>query len=149
MAIRFSKGRFPTKPGSPVRITYQLKISMKTGVLELFEKGKEDFQSYIQSFAESCDLENIIRRINAGELDLLNAATGSYGDFTGAPQSMQEALQIRLDAQNTWNGLTDAQREEFGSYTDFLESAGSAEWLGKFGIKVNEEEDVESADIEQ
>lgn len=149
MAIRFSKGRFPTKTGSPIRITYQLKVSGKNGALELFEKGKEDFQSYIQSFAASCDLETIIRRINAGELDLLNAATGSYGDFTAAPHSMQEALQIGIDAQNTWNGLTDKQREDFGSYEDFLESAGSADWLGKFGIKLNEQEVSESADDEQ
>ena len=150
--IKRKTERFFANSGSPIRTTYELKISTKTGALELFEKGKEDFQSYIESFRESCDLECIIRRIKAGELDLLTAAVGSYGDFTGVPSTMQEALQIGLDAKNTWSGLTADQKDAFGSYDEFLEKAGSAEWLEKFGIKLNEtdvKEDAVNADDEQ
>lgn len=140
--IKFAKKRYITPAGSGIRTTYQLKVSMKTGQPELVVKGKEDWQAYIQSFAESCDITNIIRRINAGELDLLNANPGIYGDFSGVPQNMQEALQIRIDSKNTWANLSDEQRELFGSFDEFCETAGSVDWLKKFGVEIKEESEV-------
>lgn len=147
--IKFATKRYTTPTGSPIRTTYRLEVSSVTGQPELVVKGKEDFNGYIQSFAESCDITNIIRRINAGELDLLNASPGVYGDFSSVPQSMQEAMQMRIDAKNTWSNLTDEQRDMFGSFEEFCETAGSEDWFKKFGVELNESEVKADADPEQ
>lgn len=142
--IKFAKKRYFTPPGAAIRTTYELRISTKTGQPELFEKGKEDFNDYIQSFAESCDLKNIIRRINAGELDLLNARPGTYGDFLGAPEYMQAAMNARIDAKNTWSNLSKEQQAMFGSFEEFCATAGSFEWLKNLGVEFKE--DVKESD---
>lgn len=146
--IRFARERKYTNPGSGIRTTYELRFSPVTGAQELFEKGKEDFQAQIQSYAESCDLSVIIRRINAGETDLLSMNLGSYGDFTGVPDNSQELFQARIDAKNTWSNLTDEQKAVFGDFDTFAGTAGSEEWFKNLGVEFKEEvkEVVEDAD---
>lgn len=136
--IRFAKKRYNTPPGSGVRVTYELRFSPVTGQQELYEKGKEDFQSYIQSFAESCDLSVIIRRVNAGELDLLNTRPGTYGDFTSVPTSTHALFQARIDAVNTWSNLPDEQKSLFGDFETFASTAGTEEWFKNLGVEFKE-----------
>lgn len=144
--IRFCRERKVTRPGSGIRTTYELKFSSKTGALELFEKGKEDFQSQVESYAESCDLAVIIRRINAGETNLLTANMGAYGDFTFLPETQQEIMQLRIDAKNTWSNLSDDQKSLFGDFETFAETAGSDEWYKNLGVEMKEESEVVKED---
>lgn len=144
--IKFASKRYLTQPGSGTRVTYELRFSSKTGALELFEKGVEDFQAIIDSFAESCDLSVIAKRIENGEVDLLSANVGSYGDFSCFPDSYHDLLQIRIDAKNTWNNLTKEQQAKFGDFESFASSAGTEDWFNLLGVEFNststESEDV-------
>lgn len=144
--IRFARKREPTNPGSPIRTTYELRFSPKTGALELFEKGKENFQEQVQSYAESCDLSVIIRRINAGEVDLLSVNMGSYGDFSTLAMTPHQVFQMRIDAKNTWSNLSADQQAVFGDFETFASTAGSEEWFKNLGVEfkdqqVNEEKE--------
>lgn len=136
--IRFAK-RYITPAGSPFRPVYKLKFSGKTGAEELVQTGKENFQEFIQSFAESCDLSVIISRVNAGEFDLLSARIGSYGDFRDIPQTKAEMMQSIIDSKQIWDSLSDQQRGEFEDFNDFAGSAGSMDWLKKLGYDVGDE----------
>lgn len=140
--IKFAK-RFITPAGSPFRPVYKLKFSGKTGAEELVKTGKENFQESIQAFAESCDLSVIISRVNAGEIDLLSARMGSYGDFRNLPQTKAEMMQSVIDSKQIWDSLTDKQRGEFADFNDFAGTAGSADWLKKLGYDVTTEAAVE------
>lgn len=140
--IHFAK-RFITPAGSPFRPVYKLKISGKTGAEELVCTGKENFQEYIQSFAESSDLSVIISRVNAGEVDLLTARIGSYGDFRNLPSTKAEMMQSVIDSKQIWDSLTDKQRGEFEDFNEFAGSAGSEDWLKKLGYEVTTEATVD------
>lgn len=140
--ITFAK-RHITPAGSPFRPVYKLKFSGKTGAEELVQTGKENFQEFIQSFAESCDLSVIISRVNAGEVDLLSSRIGSYGDFTKVPQTKAEMLQSVIDSKQIWDSLTDKQRGEFKDFNDFAGTAGSVDWIKKLGYDVTTEATVE------
>lgn len=140
--ITFAK-RYITPAGSPFRPVYKLKFSGKTGAEELVKTGKENFQEFIQSFAESCDLSVIISRVNAGEFDLLSSCIGSYGDFTKVPQTKAEMLQSVIDSKQIWDSLTDKQRGEFKDFNDFAGTAGSVDWIKKLGYDVTTETTVE------
>lgn len=140
--ITFAK-RFITPAGSPFRPVYKLKFSGKTGTEELFKTGKEDFQEFIDSFAESCDLSVIISRVNAGEVDLLSARIGSYGDFRQVPATKAEMMQSMIDSKKIWDSLSDNQRAEFEDFSDFAGSAGSEDWFKKLGYDVTTEATVE------
>ena len=64
--------RYYTHSGSPIRPVFKLGVDPDTGAEELYCVGKEDFQEMIDASAESCDLNIIIARVNAGETELLN-----------------------------------------------------------------------------
>lgn len=140
--ITFAK-RHITPAGSPFRPVYKLKFSGKTGAEELVQTGKENYQEFIQSFAESCDLSVIIARVNAGEVDLLSSRLGSYGDFRNLPQTKAEMLQSVIDSKKIWDSLTDQQRGEFEDFNDFAGTAGSADWIKRLGYDMTTEASVE------
>lgn len=137
--IRFAKGRFYTHTGSPFRNVYKLRVSDKTGAEELVKVGKEDFQEYIDSFADSTDIHAIVARVNAGEVDLLSKSMATYGDFRQMPRTKAEAMQQLIDAKHIWDSLTDSQRSEFEGFSDFAGSAGTDVWIKKLGYEVPEE----------
>ena len=84
-----------TNPGSPVHVLYSPVVSPDGGIA-LKEQGKENTDEIINSFAETTDIRIILQRVNAGEIDLLEQVKGTYGDFTGAPKTLAEMLQLQF-----------------------------------------------------
>lgn len=129
--------RFYTEHGSPERAVYKLAVDPATGAQELYAIGKENFQELIDASAESCDLNVIIARVHAGEVDLLSQSNGFYGDVSEMPQTFQEILQTRIDARVMYNNLPlDVQKNM--DFDSFLKDAGSVEWLKGLGFKFDE-----------
>lgn len=134
--IRFQRERIYNVSGSPDRCVYMLKFSRETNADELVCIGKEPWQEMIDAAAPSCDIETLIVRVRNGELDALNQKQGVYGDFRDVPKSRAELLQTAIDARYMFNNLTEDQKKAFGSFNEFLENAGSPEWLKTLGVDV-------------
>lgn len=122
---------FYTDPGSPERILYDGKI-MPDGSIEVVATGKENIQDKIESFREQTDMSYIIKQIQLGNGDVLNLSPGEYGDFTKAPKTMAEALQMQIDANKAWYGMPVEIRSRFDNdMTKWLVTAGTDEWNKK------------------
>lgn len=103
--------------------------------------GKEDFQAYIESFSDSCDLENIIKRALAGDEDALNQRIGTYGDFTVFPKTYAEALEKMANAQNFFNSLKPEIRAAFNNdIFEFISEMDKDTFPDKLGIKPSEDD---------
>lgn len=76
-------------------------------VLQVVEKGTEDRDAYIQTFADSCGMEFVLRSVAAGDMSVLNARSGSYGDFTNAPQTLAEVSAYQDMAAESFSNLPD------------------------------------------
>lgn len=137
--IRFQRERIYNVSGSPDRRVYKLKYSKETNADELVCIGKEPWQQMIDAAAPSCDIETLIVRVRNGELDALNQKQGTYGDFRDLPKSRAELLQTAIDARYMFNNLSEDQKKAFGSFGEFLENAGSPEWLKTLGVDVQSE----------
>lgn len=122
---------FHTDPGSPERILYSAKV-LPDGSIEVIPSGKENIQDKIEAQREQTDMSYIIRQIQLGNGDVLNLSPGEYGDFTKAPKTMAEALQMEIDAHRAWYGMPVEIRSRFdNNMMKWLVTAGTDDWNKK------------------
>lgn len=138
--------RFYTNPGDPIHVLYAPSVAA-SGDFELKVCGKENTDEIIQSYAESTDIRVILARVAAGEVDLLQQRSGSFGDFTRMPTSLAEALQLQMDSNKLFNSLpVDVRRQFNDSPEQFFAAAGSEEWFKSLGmVKAADPKDAHTA----
>ena len=64
------------------------------GCFSVEESGVFDLQEQINANASSCDINVLVARYNAGDITALSRRQGLFGDFTSAPDSYRQALEI-------------------------------------------------------
>lgn len=105
------------------------------GRVVLEEKGTEDLYAYIQSFADSVDINVILARFANGDTDALSRAQGFYADVTEFPSNMADALNTINKAEEMFKSLPLEVRQRFDcSFEQFLSQSGSEDWLQKMGM---------------
>lgn len=125
---------FVTCPGDEYHVLNEARLN-SDGTITLVPGQKESIKDKINSFASTTDLTYVMQRLAVGDTSVLNRDTPIYGDFTNAPKSMAEALQIQIDAKKAFGALPIETKNKFNnSYEAWLMSAGSADWLQKMGI---------------
>ena len=135
---------FVSDPGSPIKKKFHGKV-MPSGEIELVYDGDENIQEYIDSFEAETNIENIITRVNNGEIDLLNSAVGAYVDTVGMPKTYAEILQTVIDGQRTFEHLPIEIKEKFGNdFNQWFAQLGDDDFLVKSGfvkpVEVKKEE---------
>lgn len=109
-----------TVAGERYKIEYKLELD-EHGVEHLVECGKTDMQEYIQSHADSVDLNMMIQRYTMGDTDALERMQGFYADVSGMPVSMAEMLNVHNKGKMLFETLPQEIREVYGNnYVSFL-----------------------------
>lgn len=99
------------KSGDPMKTIYEYRI--EDGKKILVPVGKEDIQEEIESYAKSCDITNILNRFMNGEIDLLNARQGFYGDVRNMPSNYAEYFARVKDAEKMFKKMPKEIRQAF------------------------------------
>lgn len=140
---QYSSVRCISNPGSPIHILYGPRYD-ENGVLELVEKGRENIYDLIQSHKDSVDIHILLKRFEAGDVDVLSKVQGVYADVTDLPKNYADLLNKVIDGENAFMELPVELRAKFNhSFAEFLQQSGSKEWLDKLGV--SEVEVVDSA----
>lgn len=110
------KGRFrsPSECGDRMKVVFTAKRE-DDGTLSLVETGKEDLYDYIQSFAESCDINMIMRRYENGDTDILEKVQGFYFDTSQVPDNMAELLNKLNYAETQFEAMPASFKEKYGN----------------------------------
>lgn len=125
---------FVSDPGSPIKEKFHGKV-LPSGEIELVYDCDENIQEYIDSFEQETNIENIIARVNNGEIDLLNSAVGAYVDTVGMPRTYAEILQTVIDGQRTFETLPVEIKERFGNdFNQWFAQLGDDDFLVKSGF---------------
>ena len=126
--------RIHAEAGSRVKQLYAGRYDAN-GRVVLEEKGTEDLYGFIQSFADSVDINVILARFANGDTEALSRAQGFYADVTDFPPNMAEALNRINQAQEMFNSLPLDVRQKFDcSFEQFLSQSGTEDWLSKMGM---------------
>lgn len=131
---QYDRVKVTTDPGSRFEPTYSPKVS-KDGSIDLVESGKIDTYEQIQSWRESCDMQEILTRYLNGDQTALSRHTPLFGDFSDAPSSLADYYQRILDAEEAFMRLPVDTRAEFNhSPSEFFASIGSEKFNSIMGI---------------
>lgn len=135
--IKFFNNDIFTEKGNSVKIVYSAKVN-DDGTIELVPSGKEDWQAYIGSFADECDINVIVARFVNGDVNALNVRNGIFGDFSDMPKTYAEMLQLQINAKTQFDGLPVDVKEKFNNdFNQFIASAGTVDWLNKLGVNLD------------
>lgn len=129
-----SRERIHPCSGSRVKQLYVGRYDAN-GRIVLEEKGTEDLYAYIQSFADSVDINVILSRFANGDTEALSRAQGFYADVTDFPTNMAEALNRINECEEMFRSLPLEVRQKFDcSFEQFLSQSGTDDWLEKMGL---------------
>lgn len=132
--MQFQTKRFFSNSGDRYQIEYFKQVD-EDGHEFLKECGKNDLYDEIQSHAASVDIHNILARYAAGDVGALSKYQGMYGDFSKAPTSLVEVIQMVNEGERAFMELPLSVREQFGnSLAQWLAEFGSDVWNSKMGF---------------
>lgn len=145
--MRFADPSFVSNPGSPLKINYAPKVSDK-GSVELMEIGVENFQDYIDSFRDSAEIGTVISRFqNTGDAGILQQRVGQYGDFTDAPKTLAQALQLQIDSNLLFDSLPVDIKQKFDNdRNQFFAQSGTEDWFVKMDSVLPESMRIQKPD---
>lgn len=96
-----------------IRSAYGPKLKIKSWNLN--EKGEVDKKCAIQAHKDECELKNIIKRHDKGELILnVQKAAAQYGDFSELNE-FQESMNIVAKAKESFEAIPSHIRKRFGN----------------------------------
>ena len=139
---------FVTPCGSDIKDIFTSKV-LDDGTIELTKCGEENWYEYIQSFAESVDIQTILKRAALGDNSGLNAVQGFYADVTGMPKNNAQLLQMIIDGQRNFEQLPLEIRQKFDNdFNKFFATMDQPEWFEKMSMPVKEEKQIDQHTIE-
>lgn len=91
------------------------------GCFTIEESGVFDLQEQINANASSCDINVLVSRYNAGDLTALSRCQGLFGDFTSAPDSYRQALEIVKGFESAFSDMSDDDKCGAKTAFEFLD----------------------------
>lgn len=120
---RWSKFDSPSDSGSPVKVKYAGRYD-SDGRVVLDEVGVEDIYTYIQSFADDCDINVIMEQFQrSGDYDLINRAKGFYIDASDLPKDWSEIFNLINSSKDSFDKMPPEFKELYGN--DFARFAAT------------------------
>lgn len=137
--------RVISDPGSPIKIEYQLRIIDNSE--QIVETGKSNLYEYIQSHADSVDIEKILERCALIEdYSLLNRMPSAFMDVTEMPKNLAEAYAHVQDAKNFFDRMPIDIKEKYeNNFVQFISDIGTdrfAKNVSDFLERIKEKEEV-------
>lgn len=106
------------------------------GHLCLEPTGKTNLYEFIQSFADSVDINIIMSKAQNGDPTVLSRVQGVYADISDMPKTMADLLNKVKAGEDAFNDLDVDIRAAFNhSLSEWMATAGTAEWCEKMGLE--------------
>lgn len=145
---QYDRNRCFSNVGSRIHIQYGPHYD-ENGTLDLVETGRDDIYDYIQSHRDSVDIHILIQRFQNGETDVLSKLQGVYADVSELPKSYAELLNKLIDGERAFMELPPEMRAKFDhNFAQFVQTAGSKEWLEKIGYEQEQIEKPASSELD-
>lgn len=88
--------------------------------IDLTLDGQVDIYDNIQELSDYVDIDNIVKRYNNGEIDVLEKVQGFYGDLTTMPVDMRGIYDLNAKGKSLFDALPADVREQIGDYKSFM-----------------------------
>lgn len=120
--------RYISEPGSGVRITYGSELDQNKNII-VKPKGEENLYAYINSFADSVDINVLLARFTNGDEMALKQRAASYIDISSLPTNLNEFIEYSRNATSFFETLPVTVKEKFNNNVlEFIAGIGTKEW---------------------
>lgn len=141
-SLTFKRPRKAIPNGTRIRIEHALRYD-EYGNKYLAEVGAFDQYAYIQSFAASCDINEIVRRATPEQMAAF--AKGVYGDVSTLPKTLADSYEVLRNVESLYAGLPDDVKAQYADYNAFLNSFGTIQGAADFVAKCTKKAAAASA----
>lgn len=83
------------------------------GNIELVENGIRNLYDEIQSYADECSMDNILRRFASGDVSVLSKSQGVYVDASKLPEHFVDMCNLVADVEREFNLLPVEERAKY------------------------------------
>lgn len=126
--------RYISHSGDRIVPVYSL-VYDDDGKAGLKEVGKTDLYSSIQSHRDSCDIHVLLKRYANGDVDALSRVQGVYADFTQAPKTFADMLNLVNAGHEYFDSLpVDVKQQYNNNFAEFMADFGSKEFIERMGF---------------
>lgn len=98
--------------GEPVKTQYIGRYDYN-GDVELVEDGVRNVYDEIQSYADECSMDNILRRFAAGDVSVLSKSQGVYVDASQLPEHFVDMCNLVSEVERQFNLLPVEERAAY------------------------------------
>lgn len=98
--------------GEPVKTEFIGRYDYN-GNVELVENGVRNLYDEIQSYADECSMDNILRRFAAGDVSVLSKSQGVYVDASQLPEHFVDMCNLVADVEREFNLLPVEERAKY------------------------------------
>ena len=98
--------------GEPVKTQYIGRYDYN-GDVELVEDGVRNVYDEIQSYADECSMDNILRRFAAGDVSVLSKSQGVYVDASQLPEHFVDMCNLVAEVERKFNLLPVEERAAY------------------------------------
>ena len=135
----FSRTKKPNRKNAPVgqktEKNYKMEITT-TGSKRLVEDGATDRYAKAQKHAESCVIENLVKRYQLGDKKALMYKQAVYLDTTDLPDNLADAQKAMQKLENIFTSLPKEVRNQYNnSKEEFIADYGSERFKAIFTPK--------------
>lgn len=132
------RARIITESGKPEKDEFIGRFD-KNGRVELVPNGKTNVYEFIQSFADSVDINVLLAKYKNGDTEALSRVQGMYADISDLPKTFADMLNKVKAGEDAFASLPAETRALFNnSVSEWFASVGNAEWFEKMGMDVPE-----------
>lgn len=116
----------------------------RNGDIEVYETGQKiDRYALIQSHADSCDLNLMVKKFTEGDPNALNRRKAEYLDLTAFPSDYSSLLNTIENGKDLFAGLPTEVKEKFGNdFQKFVSLIGTNEWYEYLNINNKKSEEI-------
>lgn len=104
---------YVTPCGSPIHNILEKTFDGERYYLKVV--GKENIQEIISSYAPYCDLEYMLHRLSIGDYSPLSRKQPLYGDFSGMPDNMTDAINVARCVESRFVNLDKETKVKYGN----------------------------------
>jgi hypothetical protein len=98
--------------GEPVKNQYIGRYDYN-GDVELVEDGVRNVYDEIQSYADECSMDNILRRFASGDVSVLSKSQGVYVDASQLPEHFVDMCNLVAEVERKFNLLPVEERAAY------------------------------------
>ena len=125
---KYDRNAVFAEPGSPVRTVYGAKYDNKHNLV-VEKKAEENFYAYINSFADSVDINVLVTRFTNGDREALLQRAGAYIDVSSMPTNLNDFISLSQSATALFDTLPVEVKSKFdNNVMEFVSMVGTKEW---------------------